>query len=282
MPYRDLLLPILTYPDATPATAIRSAVALARKVGGDLTALAVEAEIARVGHGLANALIGLDTLAGDEELRSVRHARDALKVFQAAVQEMRVLSSTVTERTPYYLMADAISERARTRDLCLLPVGAAVPAEQGLAEAVLFGSGRPVIVYPDDRPVLPADHFSAVAVAWDGSARAARAVADAIPILQSARQVRVLVVTGEKPQATTETGHNLVRHLQLHACAPFLDHVPADGAPIGRVLTDYVAGHAIDLLVMGGFGHSRTREFILGGATRSMLQAPPCPVLMTH
>lgn len=97
-----------------------------------------------------------------------------------------------------------MAEAARTYDLCLTPQGVAVEGDRSLAEAVLFGSGRPVLLYPDDQEIAPGSGIGKVAIAWDGSARAARAVADALPLLARASEVRVFVALGEKPQAKSE------------------------------------------------------------------------------
>jgi nucleotide-binding universal stress UspA family protein len=130
--------------------------------------------------------------------------------------------------------------------------------------------------------VTPQASFRAVAIAWDGSAKAARAVADAMPVLKEAEGVRILLVTGEKSQVVTGLEADLTRHLRFHGVMAMVDEADAGGRPIGEVLSDYLVSQRIDLLVMGGFGHSRLQEFVLGGATASILAAPPCPVFMSH
>jgi len=107
-------------------------------------------------------------------------------------------------------------------------------------------------------------------------------VADALPLLKRAAIVRVLVVTDEKPTTSAGAARDLIRHLERHGVTAILDEQSAAGQPIGEELRAFVAAQGVELLIMGGFGHSRMREFVLGGATAAMLEAPPCPVLMSH
>lgn len=282
MLFRDLLLGALTYPDQTPDLALRSAVALAKRLGGQLTLAAVQVIIPRLGDPLANLLLDADNLARIQEAQSAAAARivQGWTALAAAEADISMAAEPLSAR--FDDQGQALCEVARTRDLCLLPIGPSVPANRGLAEAVLFGSGRPIMVYPADEEVTPRARFETAAIAWDGGPRAARAVADALPVLRAAGSVRVLIATGEKPQVTEASADELVRHLKAHGVETLVDQSSAAGTPIGEILTDYVAVQRVDLLVMGGFGHARLREFVLGGATDSVLETPPCPVLMSH
>lgn len=282
MAYRDLLLTALTYPDATPDRALRGGVALAKRLGGDLTLLTVQVDIPELHNPLANALLNLDRLTALEEARSTATARLEATCARIAAEDADLTLRTNTVVVRLYEESDAICRAARTRDLCLVPIGPAVAADRSLAETVLFGSGRPVLVYPEAAEIAPAERFGVVAIAWDGSARAARAVADALPILRRAGTVRIFVALGEKPQAVKGAAQDLVRHLEAHGIAAVVDERLAQDQSIGHRLADYVTATSPDLLVMGGFGHARLREFILGGATEAVLESPPCPVLMSH
>lgn len=282
MAYRDLLLTALTYPDATPDRAVRSGVALAKRLGGDLTLLTVQVDIPDLHNPLANALLHLDRLTALEEGRSAATAQLEAMCARIAADDAGISVRTETIAARLYEEADVITRAARTRDLTLVPIGPAVLADRALAETVLFGSGRPVLIYPESQEIAPTDRFGTVAVAWDGGARAARAVADALPILRRAREVRVFVALGEKPQVVKGAADELIRHLDAHGVDAGVDERLAAGQGIGRSLADYIAYAEADLLVMGGFGHARVREFVLGGATDAVLEAPPCPVLMSH
>ena len=107
-------------------------------------------------------------------------------------------------------------------------------------------------------------------------------MADALPILKQAGQVRVLMVVNDKPEAIPNQGAEALRHLGMHGITAHLDEVDAAGEPIGTVFDRYLADLAPDLLVMGAYGHSRAREFLLGGATEHTLKDPVCPVFLSH
>ncbi|WP_334162927.1 universal stress protein [Phenylobacterium sp.] len=282
MSFRDLLLPVVSYPDATPDRAVAAGAALARRFGDGVTALALKVDIKTPRNRLANALIGLEDMVRAEEARSAALAKASIEQFTAAAARAGLRANAIVETVPIYLQGERITEHARTRDLTLLATGPSVLADVGVAEAVLFGSGRPMVIFPEEAEVLAGDRFDEVAIAWDGSRTAARAVADALPVLKAAGSVRILVVTDEKPAAVPGLATDLVRHLQAHAVEAKVTEISAGGEPIGRIIRAFGAEKQVDLLVMGGFGHSRAREFVLGGATAALLDRPPCPVLMSH
>lgn len=152
------------------------------------------------------------------------------------------------------------------------------PADAHL-DAVLLQSGRPVLVVPYVlRPVRP---FKTVSAAWDGSAAAGRALADALPLLRRAERVEVVRIspTGDSADRHGET--RLIRHLERHGVdATYHDF--ATGLSVANALLNHVSDAGTDLLVMGAYGHSRMREAILGGVTREILRSTPVPVLMAH
>jgi nucleotide-binding universal stress UspA family protein len=139
-----------------------------------------------------------------------------------------------------------------------------------------------VIAFPATPKAGASGAFDVIGVAWDFSRPAARAVADALPLLQRAKAVRVVTVAEDKPIETRRAAPELAKHLALHGIKAELDSEHAAGRSVGQVLADYATGRKLDLLVMGAYGHSRMREFILGGATKSILTDPPTPVLLSH
>jgi nucleotide-binding universal stress UspA family protein len=100
--------------------------------------------------------------------------------------------------------------------------------------------------------------------------------------LRLAKVVRVLTIVHEKPRAVPGLGADIVRHLLAHGVRAVVDEVDGSKTSFGRVLDDYLPLHSPDLLIMGAYGQSRLREFILGGATEHVLLAPRIPVLMSH
>lgn len=281
MPWNDLMTPLSGYPDATAPAAIEQAVAFAQMTGAKLTAVAVNVRIPLKGGWIPNYLLDMPQFVREAEAQSASGCRAALDDFSAKASAAGVNHAQLLETCDLYGVADHVAHRARTHDLCLAPVTGA-PGGTATAEAVIFGSGRPVVVFDAARARFDGGVLNEVAVAWDGSRGASRALADALPILRLARGVRVLTVVGEKPSARTGLGRDVVRHLSLHGVVAELDEADAAGRSIGQVLDDYLGQRRPDLVVMGAFGHSRTREFILGGATMHMLRTTPAPLLMSH
>jgi nucleotide-binding universal stress UspA family protein len=177
---------------------------------------------------------------------------------------------------------DEFARLARHFDLTIIqqPEPDSLGDEEILIESALFGSGRPVIIVPYTQQAAFKCHH--IVVAWDESVSATRAIAAALPVLQSAGKVQ-LVVVGEKKQrqAVDLPGFNITRHLARHAINAELQKLPNVG-DVADTLLSHVADASADLLVMGAYGHSRLREFILGGATRGVLAAMTVPVVMAH
>jgi nucleotide-binding universal stress UspA family protein len=103
-----------------------------------------------------------------------------------------------------------------------------------------------------------------------------------MPLLEKARKVRIVTVTNEKKLDSKHSAEALARNLARHGIDVVLDKVDANGRRIGEVLEAYTVSHQVDVLVMGAYGHARWREFILGGATKSLLSKPPLPILFSH
>jgi nucleotide-binding universal stress UspA family protein len=119
-------------------------------------------------------------------------------------------------------------------------------------------------------------------IAWDHTAPAARAVADALPMLQAAASVRIITATDDNTAAELESGAALVSHLAEHGIKVTFETVKIDGSAVGKVFEAYVKANAIDLLVMGAYRHSRLNELVWGGATKTIIGRPPCWVIMSH
>lgn len=169
---------------------------------------------------------------------------------------------------------------ARVHDLTVLDAAdAADELARNAIEDALFDSGRPVIVVP------PSGVFSAsgrMAIAWDGSARAARAVKDALGLLTTAKSVVAVTVTNEKDLSRMAPGADLSTYLARHDITCRLATLAEGKGDVGARIRSFAADEDVDMIVMGAFVHSRFREAILGGATRSLLDNCSVPILMTH
>lgn len=280
MGLNDVLLQIDTYPDPTPPEAIEGAVGFVRLIGGKVSGLAVGVRFPIHSNRIADYLIGLSSMADDEQARSLANGRASLAAFAAAAEGAGVFGQTLLENAEYYAVAEHVALRARTRDLCMTPLGKPMDGQTEVATAVVFDSGRPVLLYRAGQ--LPTAQLRTAVVAWDGGRGAARALADALPILARAETVRVLTVINEKPAAVAGLAAEAVRHLKAHGIDAAVDEVDGRGASIGESLDAYLAKIACDLLVMGAYGRSRAREFILGGATQHMLHDPKVPLFLAH
>jgi nucleotide-binding universal stress UspA family protein len=176
---------------------------------------------------------------------------------------------------------EIFSRLARNHDLAI--IGQAEPTSEApaeaLIEAALFGSGRPVLVVPyiQDSPLK----LDRVMVCWDGSRNAARAVGDAMPFLERAQAVEVVTIEGHERKGEI-VGADIARNLARHARNVELKPIVARDTDIASTILSHAADSSADLIVMGGYGHSRLREFVLGGATRGMLGAMTVPTLMSH
>lgn len=202
-----------------------------------------------------------------------------LAAFEAAAQKFGVQREIILERCLTFEVPELLAEYARLRDLTIVPVPESY--DQWHAEAIVFGSGRPTLALPETPASKPVE-LNRVIVAWDFSRAAARAVSDGIPILEKAREVYVLTVTNEKVIPGKRSSSELAKNLSRHGIDVIVEEVDAAGRAIGDVLAAQIESRRADLLVMGAYGHSRLREFILGGATRSILTKPPIPVLFSH
>lgn len=282
MAYKDLLLQLSSYPEATLTAAVEQAVSFAELLGARLSGLTFEIDIHVPANPLALAILDVPGMVATERSKSIDNARDLINAFDAAAAKHGLVSDHIVERCMTSQVPEIVTEYARLRDLTMIPVGEPAGFQQYIAECVIFGSGRPVLILPEVPKRGAEVKLDVIGVAWDFSRPAARAIADALPLLQRAKTVRVVTVTNEKTIDTRRSGSELARHLACHGVEVVLEEEDAAGRPIGQALESYASSRHLDLLVMGAYGHSRMRDFLLGGATKSVLANPPRPVLLSH
>ena len=279
MAFRDVLLTLTSYPEPTPVFVVEDAVSVAAVLGAHIAALSCETNVELPGHFISGSMVGLPGIIAGEAAKSRRNAQDLIAAFDAATEKLGVSHESILEKCKSFAVPDLLVEYARLRDLTILPVPESY--DQWYAEAVIFGSGRPTLILPQRPRSLPFE-LGTVAVAWDFGRAAARAIADAIPILEKAREVRIVTVTSEKVLDSKHSSEELAKNLSRHGICVVLDKVDAAGRTIGEVLEAHAASCKADILVMGAYGHSKFREFFLGGATKSLLSQPPIPILFSH
>ena len=179
---------------------------------------------------------------------------------------------------------DVIGRRARYADLTVLGPDLLTGADlrNTALSGALFESAKPVLIVPEGR--VPTLRPKRVLVAWGSRPEAVRAVREALDLLTGAEDVRVVLVD---PQASDlgngpEPGADIATYLARHGMKVSVDRLPSSGRSVATVLKQHATDMDADLIVMGGYGHSRLRERIFGGVTRSMLDEPVLPMLMAR
>jgi nucleotide-binding universal stress UspA family protein len=209
-------------------------------------------------------------------------AKAAIGRFAEATRRAGLSAEPLTLSASLAGAGDQFGRIARRFDLAV--VGQAEPetstVEDIIAEATLFESGRPMIVVPYiQKAPLKLDN---VMVCWDGSRQAARAVGDALPLLVKAGRVEIVIIADERGKQDEIEGADIGQHLARHGLEVDVHRIASGGIDVADALLSHAADSGTDFMVMGGYGHSRLREFVLGGVTRSILGSMTVPVLMAH
>jgi nucleotide-binding universal stress UspA family protein len=278
---------ILVHLDADPRVTARLDIAkkLATSQGASLTGLYVidvPSTDYFYGGGLPMAGLGPDQLV-DVLLDEARAAAEPVQAsFQKELDQSRLSGAfrLVEGRT-----ADVLSADARYADLVI--VGQPDDPRRAdhrirvAVETALVTSGRPVLAVPfaGDFPSVT-DH---VLIAWNASREAARAVHDALPLLVEAKQVTILAVNPYQPLDGDDGEEaRLAQHLSRHGVRAETTRTVADDIPDGEALLSYASDISATMIVAGAYGHSRAREMIFGGVTRTLLAEMTVPVFFSH
>jgi nucleotide-binding universal stress UspA family protein len=287
MAFKNILFPLASYPVAITGGAIERVVRLARQLGAHLSAAAFEMDV-RLPVGVYADAYSLGDIIATEYQRGAANAHRLIAEFEAAARRQDISHEHLLEQCVPAEIASRTVELAHLNDLSVIPLKRDDGGQRDIVEALLFGAGRPLLLFPeaasDDLP----DTFEQIAIAWDNKGPAARAVADALPFLRKARIVRLVTIENEGKTAVhaksglARSAEALGRHLARHGIDISLANLDAKGEASGEVLLDYAIKNKLDLLVMGGYGHARLKEIILGGTTDSILRDPPGYVLMSR
>jgi nucleotide-binding universal stress UspA family protein len=217
----------------------------------------------------------------EQRAKAAAAANAAVVKFEEAARLIGISADARVLTVSVEKAADLFGKLARRFDLLIVRQNE--PRRPGyedlLIEAALFDSGRPVLVVPyiqTEGPKL--DH---VLVCWDGSRHTARAVADAGPFLARARMIEVVTI-GAEVKSEEISGADIAHHLARHGLNIELKNIAAPDLDVSNAILSHAADVSADFMVMGGYGHSRLREFILGGATRGILATMTVPTLMSH
>jgi nucleotide-binding universal stress UspA family protein len=269
---RRIYLPLLTYPDPAGETLLDNAVELARNLDAILCATILDVTIPPITNPWP---VFLDTedMVRRAEQKSRQEGEAFTRVLQKRCSEANVQLEIKSVTVSQPDVIDSAIAEARLFNVVLAQSAAQFAT---LAEALIFGAGRPVILYPERPCPGRIDH---VAIAWDGGRAAARALADASCFIDSADRISVIGVREKPIDRNVGTLLDALTARGANAIAEIFD---AGDMTIGHAIQAKAVELRADLLVMGGYGHSRLREFVLGGATADVLSNAMLPVLISH
>jgi len=297
MAIRDLLFPLLSYPDPTPTSSIQAVVDISdkmaeRRCARDKNGISTDAKTrifalvieTLIDPGLAiEGGVYIEEYLNAEAKKCAENARHLSDQFGSLIQGRRILGTCKILKNGISPSLRAILCESRLHDMTAISVAKDNDFHQTLAEQLIFESGRPVLIFPEAPQHRLDRSFENIAIAWDGSRPAARALADAMPFLRRADRVRIFSVTDDKTIDLTKGGIEIADALNADGVYTIFEEVSKhDVRDLGAFIKSYVTEHESDLLVMGAYGHSRFREFFLGGATSSILAHPPGWVMMSH
>ncbi|WP_445216695.1 universal stress protein [Bradyrhizobium sp. Pa8] len=279
MPIKDVFLPLVGQPRGPALAAIATCVAVAADLGARITALALEEDVFVRPKVIIPGDLDSAEASGSREVSDVQQLLDA---FTNAASRANIRAQSRSGKVPADQIASILAEHARFSDLTLVPVRPHDSRTERIIETLLFESGRPLLLCPEQHVDELRPEFENVMIAWDHSARAARAVGDALPILQAAASVRVVTVADDKTDAIVQSGTALVDHLREHGVYASFETTKGGGSSIGKVLGSWANSHAMDAIVMGAYHHSRLNEIVWGGVTKTVIGQPPCWVMISH
>jgi nucleotide-binding universal stress UspA family protein len=262
------------------ASRVKVAAALALRFQAHLTGLyATDHSPLKMSAAKSVAGVELERLRR-EKLQQLRDR--AATLFREATAQMPVSADwhAVPDDPLSDSLLHSVEQLARCADLTV--VGQTAPEDNTVAipadfpEVLCLAAGRPVLIVPyASRRVHIGER---IMVGWDGSRKAARALSDSLPLLKRAKAVKILTLTALDEAAKKQD--DVLAFLQRHGISA--RGTIAEAGDMGHALLAHVSGWSADLLVMGAYGHSRLRELVLGGATRTVLQSMTVPVLISH
>jgi nucleotide-binding universal stress UspA family protein len=277
----QLLLPVITYQVQTEDTArlTASVAGIAKYLDADIHALVLVPDFPPVSTALGNLLLDVPSMVREVKANCRARARTMLQAIEQGFAGHQLQIRTTEAECFQPEFGDIASVHARYHDLSVLDVGSAASAP-GTAESLIFGSGKPTLLISDRIGKIDFDH---VMIAWDGTRAAARAVADAGIFLERAARVTIVTVTEDKQLPDDSPNARLADYFSRRGLTAQAVHLGGgQQLPIEQLLQDKAKEIGAGLLVMGGFGHSRMRDFVLGGATNGILKNLQMPVLLSH
>jgi nucleotide-binding universal stress UspA family protein len=276
--FRNILVHIPSERPVRPVIDVAVALSIARRSHLDAVAIGYESmsTVAMVAEGGGAAVAAV---MGSEQERALERANAAISVFETEARLAKIAYGVRSLATIPAEAGETIGALSRLYDMTIVlqPEASSASYDNYIPQQVLFSSGGPMLMVPYiHKGPLDAQH---VGIGWDGSRLAARAVRDALPFLMGAKAVTVIAVNEEASEASSD---QLVGHLARRGIPARVQRLSAERANVQGAILSIAAESNMGLLVMGGYGHSRLQERILGGVTRGMFDSMTVPVLMSH
>ena len=263
------------------ARLLEPAVRLSAAFGARLIGLSVAPPIALIPAGMPGTP---DTIVVDEHTKAYRKQNPAMKsAFEKATTAQNITAEWREKDAGTNTVARIVTRQARTVDLIIASQTASDwkgSLDLDIADRLSLDAGRPVLIIPNRGSHRPIP--KGIVIGWTERREAARAVFDALPLLQRADRVTVLEVDPEQGPEAAENRVALCATLVDHGVTCEMETAQSCHGNVGDALLACCERIRADLLVMGCYGHSRLREFVLGGATRHLLTDMTLPVLMSH
>jgi nucleotide-binding universal stress UspA family protein len=208
-------------------------------------------------------------------------ANSATERFEKLGRDAGIANESRVIGTSFEGASDSFGHLARRYDLSIVSqTDPEHSSRDPIIEAALFGSGRPVLIVPYiQKQGLKLDR---VLLCWDGSRHAARAFGDAMPLLTRSKHIDVITIAATNDNKGEISGADIAHYLARHQLTVDLNNIVAPDSDVPSTILSHAADISADLIVMGGYGHSRLRELILGGTTRGVLASMTVPTMMSH
>ena len=256
---------------------IRYAVSVAKYFNLHLTPVAIEYEFIATGSPFETAAF---CVVSNQIEQSRELANAAARNFEHIARQESILSNVAIIRSDLTGACNWFAKQARHHDLAIVTQPDPPAPETLLIEAALFESGRPVLVVPRAQKT-PFTH-GRIGICWNGSCNAARAVSDSMPFLKRGTTIEFISVADGDAKSDNFDTLGMKNHLARHDIQAVTVSLPKSKKTIAETIIAYSTDNQIDLLVLGGYGHSRLREYVLGGVTHDVLDWTTVPILMSH
>jgi len=276
--YRNLLVHIPT--ERSPRPAIDASVSLAMSCGAELEAFAIGYESVNDVPFVAEGGVAMAPLFEAQHARALELANGALAVFEVEAKAANVKFKSRALGASFAEAAAIVSANARLCDLTIVsqPDSTHETMDNLMPQTMLLQAGGPLLIVPYTfRGALKTGR---IGICWDGGRLAARALRDAMPLISKANALTVLTVN--EPVSVEASPDRLLARLAGLGLPAKAIALQADHSDIQPTILSAAADEGLDLLVMGGFGHSRLQEVVLGGVTRDMFRCMTVPTLMSH